>query len=70
MIYKWRQEARAERAPTFVAAVLPNHTAFPCGADAGRCGDTIELPCGARVCIWLGRRRRRWWTRDAASRLR
>ena len=52
MIYKWRQEARVERAPTFVPAVLAEppvrfHEVAPAGAAA----ITVELACGVRVSI-------------------
>jgi transposase len=52
LLYKWRQGARAERAPTFVPAVLAEpplrfHAAPPPAMPA----ITVELPGGARVSI-------------------
>mgnify|MGYP000305901376 FL=1 len=56
LIYKWRQEARAERAPTFVPAILAEPPlrfhAEPMGVATGTAAViTIELSCGARVSI-------------------
>ena len=52
LLYKWRQEARVERAPRFVPAVLAEpalrfHQASPPATAA----ITVELPTGARVII-------------------
>ena len=55
LIYRWRQQARADRVPTFVPAVLAepllHFQAAPAGVATGAAAITVELPCGARVSI-------------------
>lgn len=53
LLYKWRQETRAERAPSFVPAVLAEpHLRFRAEPTAaGAAAITVELACGAQVSI-------------------
>ena len=55
LIYKWRQEARAEHGPTFVPAVLAEQRLhFPAESTTGAAAIIIDLPDGGRVSIGSG----------------
>ena len=59
LLYKWRQEARAERGQMFVPAVLAEPQLRPrpeliSAPETATAAITVDLPCGARVSIGSG----------------